>query len=200
MTAIAAARAASLGLDNVSTRVLDVERIDEPGESYDVVLCREGLMFAVDPVRAAGEIARVLRPAGRVAIAVWGPRARNPWLGLVFDAVAAQIGRPMPPAGVPGPFALDDGARLVDVLRRGGLAEVEVSELPTPVRAASFEEWWSRTRALAGPLTERLASLPPQALGALEQRLRTSVQPYLGTAGLELPGVTLLARARGGSR
>jgi hypothetical protein len=29
---------------------LDVEAIDEPDAGYDVVLCREGLMFAVDPV------------------------------------------------------------------------------------------------------------------------------------------------------
>ena len=81
MTAIAAARAAATGLGNVSTRVLDIERIDEPDASYDVVLCREGLMFAPDPARAAREIRRVLRPGGRVAIAVWGPRERNPWLG-----------------------------------------------------------------------------------------------------------------------
>ena len=81
MTAIAAARAEALGLDNVSTCVLDLEQIDQPDDSYDVVLCREGLMFAADPARAAGEIRRVLRPGGRVALAVWGPRERNPWLG-----------------------------------------------------------------------------------------------------------------------
>ena len=48
------------------------------------------------------EIRRVLRPGGRVALAVWGPRDRNPWLGVVFDAVSAQIGAPVPPPGVPG--------------------------------------------------------------------------------------------------
>ena len=104
MTDIAAARAVALGLGNVSARPLDLEDIDEPGGSYDVVLCREGLMFATDPARAAREIRRVLRPGGRVAIAVWGPRESNPWLGLVFDAVSAQIGEPVPPPGVPGPF------------------------------------------------------------------------------------------------
>ena len=70
MTAIAAARAAALGLTNVSTRELDLERIEQPDASYDVVLCREGLMFATDPERAAHELRRVLRPAGRAAVAV----------------------------------------------------------------------------------------------------------------------------------
>src|SRR4051794_39266249 len=85
MTAIAVARAAELGLD-VTARVVDLDAVDEPDASYDVVLCREGLMFAADPARAAGEIRRVLRPGGRFAVAVWGARERNPWLGIVFDA------------------------------------------------------------------------------------------------------------------
>src|SRR5690242_5198251 len=72
MTAIAARRAHELGLSNVSTRVLDIEAIDEPDATYDAVVCREGLMFAMDPARAASEIARVLRPGGRAVVAVWG--------------------------------------------------------------------------------------------------------------------------------
>src|SRR5689334_3383209 len=73
MTAIAARRAAARGLRNVRTRELDLEAIDEPDGSYDVVVCREGLMLVPDPARAAREIGRVLRPGGRAAIAVWGP-------------------------------------------------------------------------------------------------------------------------------
>src|SRR6476661_1748238 len=137
MASIAAGRVAALGLRNVSTRVLDLEEIDEPAASYDVVLCREGLMFAVDPVRAAGEIRRVLRPDGRLVVAVWGPRARNPWLGIVFDAVGAQLGKPVPPPGAPNPFSLDDADRLAATLAAGGLSDVVVGELSTPVRVAS---------------------------------------------------------------
>jgi SAM-dependent methyltransferase len=196
MTAIAAARAAAAGADNVRARVLDIESIDEPDASYDVVLCREGLMFAPDPARAASEIRRVLRPGGRVAIAVWGPRERNPWLGLVFDAVSAQTGTPVPPPGVPGPFSLGDSATVVALLADAGLAGVQISELPTPLRAGSFEEWWARTSALAGPLAKILAALPEGAAQALRERLRDAVRPYTTPSGVEIPGVTLIASAR----
>jgi SAM-dependent methyltransferase len=196
MTAIAAARAAAAGADNVRARVLDIESIDEPDASYDVVLCREGLMFAPDPARAASEIRRVLRPGGRVAIAVWGPRERNPWLGLVFDAVSAQTGRPVPPPGVPGPFSLGDSATVVALLADAGLAGVQISELPTPLRAGTFEEWWARTSALAGPLAKILAALPEGAVQALRERLRDAVRPYTTPSGLEIPGLTLIASAR----
>ena len=196
MTEIAAARAKALGVRNVSTRVLDVESIDEPGDAYDVVLCREGLMFATDPGRAAREIRRVLRPGGRVAIAVWGPRERNPWLGIVFDAVAAQLGRPVPPPGVPGPFSLSDAGGLATLLEDAGLRDVTVGELEVPLRAASFEEWWERTSALAGPLSRILAGLPAPAAHELRERVRAAVAGYTTEAGLKFPGVSLIATAR----
>ena len=162
------------GLDNVTARSLDLEQIAEPDGTYDVVLCREGLMFASDPARAAGEIARVLRPGGRVAIAVWGPRARNPWLGVVFDAVSAQMGVPMPPPGMPGPFALDDAGRLHGLLVDAGLVDVAVRELPVPLLSPSFEDWWTRTSSLAGPLSAVLAGLPAEAKADLESRVRAA--------------------------
>ncbi|MET0627375.1 MAG: methyltransferase domain-containing protein [Acidimicrobiia bacterium] len=196
MIAIAAARAADRGLDNVRTTVRDLEQIDEPDASFDVVVCREGLMFAVQPARAVAEIARVLRPGGRVALAVWGPRADNPWLGLVFDAVSEQLGLPIPPPGVPGPFALSDATELHALLVGGGLVDVSVEPLSAPLRAASFDEWWARTSAIAGPLAAMLASLPDEVRCAITDRLRAAVEPYRTAEGLEIPGVTLLASAR----
>lgn len=193
MTAIAAARADTLGLTNVRTLVLDLERIDQPDCTYDVVLCREGLMFAPDPARAAREIRRVLKPGGRVALAVWGPRDRNPWLSVIFDVVSAQLGVPIPPPGIPGPFALDDPDRLLNLLSDAELTDVSVSEPSTPMRVSSFDEWWTRTSSLAGPLATMLAALPDEAATALRDRLREAVKPYVTAGGLDFPGVNLLA-------
>jgi len=197
MTSIAAARVEALGLTNVSTRVLDLERIEQPDGSYDVVLCREGLMLVPDPARAAREIRRVLRPGGRVAVAVWGPRERNPWLGVVFDSVSAQLGAPVPPPGIPGPFSLEDSGTLAGRLSGAGLSDVVVGEFPVPLRAASFEEWWARACALAGPLAQRLASLPDGAAQAIRAHAREAISFYETPAGLEIPGVALLAAGRG---
>ena len=196
MTSTAAARAEERGLSNVTTRVLDIEQIDEPDDSYDVVLCREGLMFAVDPASATQEIGRVLRPGGRFAVAVWGPRERNPWLGSVMDAVSEQIGAPIPPPGIPGPFALSDAEELKRLFDDAALAEVTVREVSVPLEMDSFDAWWARTSALAGPLTTIMGALPGEALAAIRNRAHDMVRPYETSAGLELPGVTLLATGR----
>ncbi len=195
MTAIAAARAGAQALGNVSTRILDLEDIDQADRSFDVVLCREGLMLVQDPGLAAREIHRVLRPGGRVALTVWGPRRQNPWLSVVFDSVSAQLGATVPPPGMPGPFSLDDADRLRAVLADAGLAEVEVHALPTPYHASSFAEWWTRTSALAGPLAKLLAELPAPAAEALRARARAAISAYESPTGLEIPGVSLIACA-----
>ena len=195
MTAIAARRAAALGLRNVAARDLDLESIDVPDASFDVVLCREGIMLVPDPARAAREIHRVLRPGGRVALAVWGPRERNPWLAIVFDSVAAQTGEPVPPPGVPGPSSLDDAERLACLLAGAGLTAVQVDEVDVPYTAATTGEWWRRTTALAGPLAQRLATLPAHATAALRERAEAEASRYSNGSGLAIPGVSLVAGA-----
>ena len=150
MTTIAAARAKAAGLTNVTTREVDLERIDYPEASFDAVLCREGLMLVADPATAVRECHRILRPGGRAVFAVWGPRDRNPWLGLLFDAVTAQTGMPVPPPGIPGPFSLEAPGALGALLAGAAFSDTDVREIQTPMKASSADEWWSVGPAAGG--------------------------------------------------
>ncbi len=141
------------------------------------------------------DLEQIDEPGGAYDVAVWGPRERNPWLGVVFDVVSAGLGAPMPPSGIPGPFSLEDADGLAGLLADAGLADVEVGELSTPYHAASVEEWWTRTCALAGPLAQRLAALPEPAAQALRARAGEAISAYETPRGLEIPGVSLIAAA-----
>src|SRR5262245_11313046 len=83
MVEVARRRAAQVGAANVEHRVMDAERIDLPEGSVDGVLCRFGYMLMADPAAALAGTRRVLRPGGRLALAVWGPPERNLWLVAV---------------------------------------------------------------------------------------------------------------------
>jgi ubiquinone/menaquinone biosynthesis C-methylase UbiE len=196
MVEIARRRVAASGAEQlVRCEVRDLEAIDESDGSFDVVVCREGLMFAVEPAAAVGEVRRVLRPGGRAVVSVWGARARNPWLGLLLDAVSAEVGIPIPPPGIPGPFALGDDGLLHDLLVAVGFDGVDVAEVDVPLVAPSFDRWWHRTTAVAGPVAGILAGLPPDRRARIEAAVRDAVDDHTDADGsLRLPGVALLAR------
>ena len=67
--------------------------------------------------------------------------------------------------------------------------------MATPYEAQSVEEWWTRTAALAGPLAQRLGSLPEPAAKALVARAHEGIAPYETSTGLVIPGLALVASA-----
>jgi SAM-dependent methyltransferase len=180
----------------VNTLELDAERIDQPNESYDVVLCREGIMLVPDHEGAATEIRRVMRPGGRAVVSVWGPREQNPWLGAMLDAVGFQVGGTFPPPGVPGPFALDSRDKLLAVLSGAGFDDIEIAEVDLPWTGASFDQWWQVTAALAGPLAKVLEAQPPEAIDAIRAHAQAALSEYETADGLEIPGVNLVGTVR----
>lgn len=196
MTRVAAARAAAAGAHNVEVRLRDLTAIDEPDGAYDVVVCRGGLMLAPDPAVAAAEMRRVLRAGGRLAVAVWGPRVRNPWLGSLFDAVTAVTGMPVPPPGLPGPFSLADAAELSSVLTGAGFDDVRVEEVAEPLDVPTFDDWWRTVPALAGPLASVIASLPPDVADAIRAHATAALDEHTGPDGVHLPGLALVGSAR----
>jgi SAM-dependent methyltransferase len=196
LVAAAQQRAAEHGYRNMTAQVIDIEDIDAPDATFDAVVSREGLMFAVDPQRAFDEVARVLRPGGRMAAAVWGEPDANPWLAIVLRAVSDTVGHEVPPPGMPGPFALSDESQLIALTERAGLTGVVVDRVDVPFVAPSFEAWWDHTRALAGPVANIVNGLDADRAAALDEHLRAGVAPYLTSDGIELPGLSLVVSAR----
>ncbi len=172
MVAIAARRAS--GYPQVDTAVFDQCDILAQDGCFDAVISRHGLMFAEDSVGAVKEAVRVLRPGGGFGAITWGPRDMNPWIGLVLDAVGEQFGVPFPPPSVRGPFSLDDAVLLTSVLNEGGLEEVQIQAVETPMHAASIQAWWERVPQLAGPLATALAGMEPEVREQIAQRAMDS--------------------------
>lgn len=193
MVAVAARR--SSGQPQVKTAVFDQDDIAAENGSFDAVISRHGLMFVEDTVAAVREGVRVLRPGGRYAAMTWGPREANPWLGLVLDAVGEQFGIPFPPPGIRGPFSLEDAEVLASLLRRGGLTDVAVTVIETPMPAPSLQAWWERVPKLAGPLAQALEGMEPEIRESIRQRALGAAEHIVRKVGkqIEFPGRVLVA-------
>src|SRR5439155_20313460 len=135
-------------LSNVEFQVLGAEWIDLPVASVDAVLCRWGYMLMADPVAALAESRRVLRPGGRLALAVWDAIAHNPWALLPAQELRERGLLPEPQEGQPGPFALGDRGLVAELLAQTGFAELEVQSMVLWRRHPSFEDLWETTRDL----------------------------------------------------
>jgi len=72
MLDVARDNASKKGITNYETLACDVCELPFADETFDVVSCRFGFMFFPDMLLAAKEMARVLKPRGRIATSVWG--------------------------------------------------------------------------------------------------------------------------------
>jgi SAM-dependent methyltransferase len=192
MVAVAARRAS--GSPHISTAIFDQNHIAIEDGHFDAVISRHGLMFAEDPAAAVREAARVLRPGGTYAAMTWGPRAQNPWLGVILDAVGEQFGVPFPPAHIRGPFSLDDSELLRGVLSDGGLTDIQIEIIETPMHADSLDAWWERVPKLAGPLALALTGMEPDVREEIARRARAAAEntSQPDKDGILFPGSALI--------
>jgi SAM-dependent methyltransferase len=179
-------------MTNVDVHELDMENIAVPDASFDKVLCREALMLVADPTAAGREALRVLRPGGRVVFAVWGPPSANPWLSTLLDAVSARLGAQIPPAGIPGPFALAGDGVLARVLSGAGFEDVDVRTVATPLHVASIDEWWTVVPSLAGPVATIVSSMPRDVTSAIRAEAGSALREFGDAHGYTIPGVSLV--------
>jgi ubiquinone/menaquinone biosynthesis C-methylase UbiE len=187
-------RAIALGLSNVEFRVLNAEWIDLPVASVDAVLCRWGYMLMADPLAALIETRRVLRPGGRVALAVWDQLDRNPWMMLPVQELRERgLTEPVSP-GTPGPFTLSSAERVLELLEQAGFAEIRVEALDLRRRHTGFEEFWDSTLDLSRALHDAVLDRPAPEIAEIHAALAKRFEPYTaGDGSLDIPGRTLVA-------
>ena len=195
MVAATKRKAEKLGLDNLEAREMDMQALTFPDASFDAATCRFGLMFCPDPVKAASEIRRVLKPGARFATAVWDVPAKNPFFTSITSVLAEFVPLPPPDPTAPGVFRLAPPGELERVLKAGGFSTVAVEARPITLTYASLDEYWEIQTALAAPLRAALASLSADKIAELKAKLFRALTPHLHQGAVKLAAVPLCASA-----
>lgn len=133
MIEIARQRAESEQVANASFQQADVQIHPFSHHSFDIAISRHGAMFFGDPVAAFTNIARALRPGGRIVLLTWQPFERNEWIDAFFTILAAGRELPIPPSDAPSSLALSDPDRVRSLLSAGGFSHVHLQGLSEPM-------------------------------------------------------------------
>jgi SAM-dependent methyltransferase len=174
MLALAGRRAAAEDLRTVRFLHGDAQVHDFAPESFDVAVSRNGVMFFGDPVAAFANIARALRPGGRLAMLVWQPLAANEWMTELMRTLNGSA-----PAGgaQQGPFSFGDPARVRAVLADAGFTGITVTGLAEPIWFGPDASRAYRFFAGLGPVRAALAGADPGVAGRLRALLASRAGP-----------------------
>ena len=147
--------------------------------SFDAVVSQFALMFFESKPTAIAEMLRVLRPRGRLAIAVWDALERAPGYLALTELLQGLFGSKVAGA-MHAPFALGDRRELLRLLAGTGAAGVEVRTQPGIVSFASADAMISTERACVWTLG---GLLDEQQFALLRQRARDVLRPFIRSDG-----------------
>jgi SAM-dependent methyltransferase len=140
-------------------RTGEIQALPYDDASFDVVTAFNSIQYATDPAAAVGELARVCRAGGTVAIGVWGDPAR-----CETEALFARLrSLAPPPPGTPAPLAISDPGMVENLLEKAGLTVTGGEEVPASFGYADHEQAWT-AHASAGPLQKVIELAGAQAV------------------------------------
>ncbi|WP_405363536.1 methyltransferase domain-containing protein [Kitasatospora sp. NBC_00085] len=203
MLARARALAAEECLERIAFEQGDAQVHPLPTAGFDVAISRFGIMFFEDPVAAFGNIARALRPGGRIAFVCMADPARTDWVH-VFEAVRSTL--PLPPQdgstpSGPGMFSLADPTVIRQVLGAATFTDVRIEPVEAPGRFGRNIEDAADHLLGSGPVRHLANLLDPagsdERTGASRMRaaLTTALAGYEQSTGVHLRTAAWLVTA-----
>ena len=116
------------------------EELPFDDELFDAVVCQFGLMFFADRTKAIQEMVRVLKPGGRLTVAVWDAVEHVEGYAPLGNLLERLYGKETGDA-VRSPFVLGDPQMLTDIFIKAGVADVQLIHRAGTMRFPSLRAW-----------------------------------------------------------
>ena len=171
MLAIARENAERRSISNIETVACDVCELPFADNSFDAISCRMGFMFFPEMQLAANEMARVLKPVGRIATSVWNIPEKNFWVTAVMGTINKNMQLPQPPPGAPGMFRCSKPGLMRSIFENAGFKNISEQEVPSKLNAGTVDTFWNMMTEVGAPIVAALS----KADDALREKIKKEV-------------------------
>ncbi len=151
-------------------RVGDAQALPFPDNSFDAASMALVIVFVADPLEAAAEMARVVRPGGLVATYMWEFPSGFPHAPIAEAMKSLGMAAPERPN-----VAASGRDAMRDIWQRAGLTSVETEIIRIRVAFADFADYWESSTVPVGPSGKALAALTPTDRENLKAQLRATL-------------------------
>jgi SAM-dependent methyltransferase len=149
-------------------RIADAQSLPFPDNSFDAASMALVITFIPDPVKAAKEMARVVKPGGWVATYMWDfPGGGFPIRPIAEAARSLGLGEPVRPNV--NASRRDD---MRAIWQQAGITSLDMQVIRIQVAFSSFDDFWDSNSVPVGPAGKALADLTPDMREKLKARLR----------------------------
>ena len=162
MLKIAAEHASLRGITNVETQVCDVCALPFRDYMFDAISCRFGFMFFPDMSLAAREMLRVLKPEGKLALAVWDIAEKNFWVTAITGVINKHMNLPPVEPRAPGMFRCAQDGLMIKLLCDAGFRNVAVGRVMGKLQVHTTENYWNMMNEIAAPVVAALNQADPE--------------------------------------
>jgi ubiquinone/menaquinone biosynthesis C-methylase UbiE len=183
-------RAARREVLNATFMRMDAEALALPDKSFDVALCALGLMYVPDPDQSLREMRRVLKPGGRLVVAVWGERPRCGWAPL-FGIVDAEVASEVCPLF----FRLGQRDTLVRACVAAGFSAFDEERIATTLVYADAEEACNAA-FVGGPVALAWSRFSTEVRERVCAQYLEAIEPWREGNGYRVPGEFVVVAAR----
>jgi ubiquinone/menaquinone biosynthesis C-methylase UbiE len=194
MVELAGKKAREAGIANASFREADAEELPFQDNTFDAVLCCHGLVHTTDRMRALGEMWRVLKKGGTLALSVWSTPERVPALSIVAKAIRERFPAAVV-AGAPMWFDFGPGGALEKALTDTGFHGISVARHTVVQEKRDGEEYWEAVLGISGRLQMLLQKVPPQIASDIRTDVIKAAGNFRGARGIDIPCEEIIAWA-----
>lgn len=168
------------------------ESIPFAERNFDAAVSQFGMMFFEDRPASLREMMRVLRPGGRLAVAVCDSLDHSPGYAVFVELLQRLFGDRIANA-FRAPFVLGDPALLLSLCEAAGIADAQIARHKGAVRFATIQSLVSTERACAWTLGGLLDDAQFERLG---KEAELTLQPFAsddGRVAFEMPALIITA-------